>query len=119
MRTKAASQPAEKGGWRTFLALATEPWMLSAPALAMTSLAYLVLAALSAVSQQSSLLGALGTTVVALLLQVLLLWGSFRWFLGRDWWNRHLVTRTTYVVVVVLISGAVSRALLRAIGDEE
>ena len=119
MRTKAASQPAEKGGWRTFLALATDPWMLSAPALAMTSLAYLVLAALSAVSQQSSLLGALGTTVVALLLQVLLLWGSFRWFLGRDWWNRHLVTRTTYVVVVVLISGAVSRALLRAIGDEE
>jgi len=119
MRTKAASPPAEKGGWRTFLALATDPWMLSAPALALTSLAYLVLAAWSALANESSLLGALVTTVVALILQVLLLWGSFRGFLGRDWWNRHLVTRATYVVLVVLISGGLSRALNRAIGDED
>jgi len=119
MGTKAASLPAEKGGWRTFLALATDPWMLSAPALALTALAYLLLAAWSAVANESSFLGALVTTIVALLLQVLLLWGSFRAFLRRSWWHRHLLTRAVYVVLAVLISGGSSRALVRAIGDED
>jgi len=119
MRTKVASPPAEKGGWRTFLALATDSWMLSAPALALTSAAYLILATWVAIAAETSLLGALVTTVVALLLQVLVLWGSFRVFLGRGWWNRHLLTRTAYIVMIVLVSGAVSRALLRIFGDED
>lgn len=118
MRTKAASQPAERGGWRTFLALATDAWMLSAPAIALTTVAYLVLAGWAA-SAGVSLFGAVVTTVVALLVQLLLLWGSFRSFLGRDWWQRHLLTRTAIVVLVVGVSGALSRALLHALGDED
>ncbi len=119
MQAKVASLPADKGGWRTFLALATDPWMLSAPALALTSLTYLVLAAWSALSNGSSLLGALVTTVVALLLQVVLLWGAFRAFLARDWWNRHLLTRSALVVFIVLVSSASSRGFVRSVGEEE
>jgi len=119
MQAKVASLPADKGGWRTFLALATDPWMLSAPALALTSVTYLVLAAWSALSNGSSLLGALVTTVVALLLQVVLLWGAFRAFLARDWWNRHLLTRSALVVFIVLVSSASSRGFVRSVGEEE
>jgi len=86
--------------------------MLSAPALILTLLAYELLAIVSAISGGHVIVNAAATAAVAGLIQVGLLWLSYRLFLKRPWWNRHLVTKASVVVLVVLGASAIAATLL-------
>jgi len=111
--------PASKGGWRTFLALATDSWMLSAPALALTFAAYAVLAVVAAAGGGLAVLPALSSAALAWLMQVALLWVAHRTFLTRRWWSKHLVTKTAFVVFIVVLAGVlISEFLASVFGPE-
>lgn len=111
--------PVSKGGWRTFLALATDSWMLSAPALVLTLVAYGILALLSAVGGGVAVTPSVASASLAWLLQVTFLWIAFRFFLTRRWWSKHLVTKAAFVVFVIVIVGAlVSEVLAGVFGSE-